>query len=177
MNHELLKAAQRGLAVVDVYLRESHATIQPEYDPTSESAPKLAYQHKFYVKNTSSFEAPKGGDGFKTIRYYVATGLRLLPPNLADEEKEPSELAKHVKAEITAEFVSEYKIIDPGLSQQAIEEFGKHNTVLHIWPYWRELIQTMCARMRLAQIVLPMYRVQRPIEDEKTSETSNEKSI
>lgn len=177
MKHDLLTAAQNGLAVVDVYLRESNAVVYQEHDPISENAPKLAFQHKFFVKKTSTFRAPEGGDGFRILRFYVATGLRLLPPNLADEEKEPNGLGKHIRAEITAEFVSEYKIIKPDLSQEAIDEFGKYNTMLHIWPYWRELIQSMCARMRLAQIVLPMYRVEPENSEKKASESKNEKNV
>lgn len=159
MNHELITAAQKGLALVDVYLRESRSTMHAEYDPKSESAPKLAFQHKFFVKHVAGFTVSEEGNNFELVRYYVTTGLRLLPTDLADVAKESDELAKHAKAEIAAEFVSEYKLINPDLSKEAIEEFGKYNTMLHIWPYWRELIQSMCARMHLAQIVLPMYRV------------------
>lgn len=172
MNRELIKAAQDGLALVDVYLRESHSSIHAEYDPKSENAPKLAFQHKFFVKHVAGFMVSEEGENHELVRYYVATGLRLLPTNLADAEKEPDELTKHAMAEITAEFVSEYKIIKPDLSKEAIEEFGKYNTMLHIWPYWRELIQSMCARMRLAQIVLPMYRV--PVVTEPTKKTAQD---
>jgi uncharacterized protein YbgA (DUF1722 family) len=138
-----------------------------EYDPKSESAPKLAFQHKFFVKHVVGFTVSEEEANFQLIRYHVSTGLRLLPTNLADAERESDELTKHVMAEITAEFVSEYRIIKPDLSKEAIEEFGKYNTMLHIWPYWRELIQSMCARMRMAQIVLPMYRVPKYTEQEK----------
>lgn len=175
MNRELIKAAQDGLAVVDVYLRESHSSMHEEYDPISESAPKLAFQHKFFVKRVVGFTVSEEGVNFEIVRYHVSTGLRLLPTNLADAEIESDELVKHVMAEITAEFVSEYRIIKPDLSKEAIEEFGKYNTMLHIWPYWRELIQNMCARMRLAQIVLPMYRVPKVTEQEKKAAQDIEK--
>lgn len=161
MNRELIKNAQDALAVVDVYLRECHSSLSADYDPKSESAPKLVFQHKFFAKQAAVFKASESEKDIdsKIVRYYVSTGLRLLPADLIETEKEPDELAKQVTAEITAEFVSEYKMTNPDLTQEAIEEFGKYNTMLHVWPYWRELIQNMCARMRLAQIVLPMYRV------------------
>lgn len=172
MNHELIKAAQDGLALVDVYLRESHSSLHAEYDPKSESAPELAFQHKFFVKRVAIFPASEEENSIEIVRYYVATGLRLLPTHLEDVGKEPDELAKHVKAEIAAEFVSEYKLVNRDLSKAAIEEFGNYNTMLHVWPYWRELIQSMCARMRLAPIVLPMYRLPKKVagSEKKTAQ-------
>jgi hypothetical protein len=44
-------------------------------------------------------------------------------------------------------------------TQQELEAFAQTNGVFNAWPYWREFVQNMFARMNLPQPALPLYRL------------------
>lgn len=169
MNKELLKKAQGALAIEDIYLHECRTTVYPGFDPKLPS-PTLSMQFRMKTKNVSGYEIEKdNGEKMDIVRFDVETGLRIVSPEITkidEETTKPEDLTKHIKAEITASFIAEYRLLNKEIGEpeqrQALEEFGKYNVGYHIWPYWREFVQTMCARMLLPNIVLPMYRVVDP---------------
>lgn len=96
----------------------------------------------------------------KLIRIHLSAGLRFISAGLSEEiEKNPAELEKHVRAEITASFIAEYQLTCDNLEQEAIEEFAKVNAGFNVWPYWREYVQNLCSRMHLPIAILPLYQV------------------
>lgn len=42
--------------------------------------------------------------------------------------------------------------------EDALQYFAELNGVYNIWPYWRELVQTVTGRVGLSAIVVPVYR-------------------
>jgi len=44
------------------------------------------------------------------------------------------------------------------VSQEQLNTFAKFNGVFNAWPYWREFVQSMVARMNLPTLTLPMFR-------------------
>jgi len=44
------------------------------------------------------------------------------------------------------------------VSQEQLNTFAKINSVFNAWPYWREFVQSMVARMNLPPLTLPMFR-------------------
>lgn len=40
----------------------------------------------------------------------------------------------------------------------ALEHFASLNGPYNAWPYWRELVQTVCGRAGIAAIVIPVFR-------------------
>jgi len=158
MNKELLKKAQDSLAIDDVYLRESQAAINPEFDPkfTHEN---LQLQYKLTPSQISQIEV-ESSDGKKenVIRIETKTAMRLIASGVEQEALvKPEEAQKHVKVQITAVFIAEYRLINGDIEREAIDEFAKYNVGYHVWPYWREFVQNLCSRMLLPNIVLPMY--------------------
>ena len=61
------------------------------------------------------------------------------------------------------------------VTRRELEDFAETNGVFNAWPYWREFIQNMFARMDLRQPTLPLYRVAAPSKD-KAKEDSKGKS-
>ena len=39
-----------------------------------------------------------------------------------------------------------------------LEAFAQINGIFNAWPYWREFVQNMAARMGLPQLVIPVFR-------------------
>jgi len=62
---------------------------------------------------------------------------------------------------IEATFLARYKFADPAkpASKIEIEAFRKSHAVLAVWPYLREFVQTVAARMGFPTEPLPMLRV------------------
>jgi hypothetical protein len=67
-----------------------------------------------------------------------------------------------VYVEITTEFCAQYDLsgtVDENALRPALEEFSRYNVGYHVWPYWREYVQSVCARIGIPPIPVPMYRL------------------
>jgi hypothetical protein len=42
--------------------------------------------------------------------------------------------------------------------EDALQHFAELNGAYNVWPYWRELVQTVAGRVGLAAIVVPVFR-------------------
>ena len=161
MNKELLQKAINSLIIEDIYLHQSQSSISPDFDPKVANQ-QLSVQFRIGAKKIQQLEVQREGEKEtnKIYRIFVDAGLRLVQADLTDEIlKNPQEVEKFVKAEITAIFVTEYRLTQDALDKEAVEEFAKQNAGFHAWPYWREFAHSMCKRMLLPEIILPMYRI------------------
>ncbi len=61
--------------------------------------------------------------------------------------------------------------VDP----QTLTTFAETNGVYNAWPYWREFVQSMFARMGLPPVVLPVLRVREAMEETAAEEVEQEK--
>ena len=176
MNNELLQKAISCLAINDVYLRETHATLNKDFDP------KIANQSldthlRFAAERVEGIDAEQitvassDKQTVKLARIHLGAGLRFVSGGFSEEtQNNPEEIVKHIKAEISATFIAEYRITCSDLGFDAIEEFAKQNAGYHVWPYWREYVQSVCSRMQLPQVVMPMFRL--PTSKKITAEES-----
>lgn len=58
---------------------------------------------------------------------------------------------------LRATFRLEYSLSEPR-PREKLEAFAKMNTPFNVWPYWREYLHNLLARMDVPPIVLPVYR-------------------
>lgn len=175
MSDELLQKAIGCLSISDVYLRETQSTINKDFDPKIANQ-SLGTQLRFSAERVDGIDAElvvgasNDKQAVKLVRIHILAGLRFVSGGLSDETlNNPEELAKHIKAEINASFIAEYRITCDELSIDAIQEFAQRNAVYHVWPYWREYAQSICNRMQLPQVIMPMFQL-KPIEKKVISE-------
>ena len=72
--------------------------------------------------------------------------------NIVDGSDSPDP-AFHVEAE----FLLDYTISSlEGISDEHLQAFGKMNGIYNAWPYWREYVQSMTARMGFPPLALPV---------------------
>lgn len=105
----------------------------------------------------------------------------------ADDEKTPSELRVrvhfliNVKANedgtelfrMKATFEALYGL-NRGMPEDtvaAIGAFTSTNTMLHVWPYYRELVQTTTWRMGIPPFPLPLFRISDTVPDKKSAKS------
>jgi hypothetical protein len=161
---DILRRIQGALVPFDVYLKRTELSVADSFDP-KQSPPELGIQIRHEVlRETQTLELfePEGPEErTKALRFTVQTGVRFVAE--PDSTTEAAEVA--VCAEVEAVWVIEYRIQKPDAVDQAgIDAFGQTGNVMyHVWPYWREFIHASCARLRLPQIILPMFQVKKRV--------------
>ncbi|HEU0076950.1 MAG TPA: hypothetical protein VFQ76_04830 [Longimicrobiaceae bacterium] len=84
---------------------------------------------------------------------YVYVDLRFTASH-EDVERVQSELV-----DLTATYQLAYTLESAAeYPEDALQYFAELNGVYNIWPYWRELVQTVTGRVGLSAIVVPVYR-------------------
>ncbi len=175
MNQELIKQASQSLAIQAVYLRSSQIRckenfLPPWFQTDFALTPQLRYgatgKLRFIVpEQTATDDAPR------LVLFYFATGVRLIDDaalTAADQESTIPDEAVYL--EIECEFCAHYQLAptaDIEALGPALEEFGRYNLAYHVWPYWREYVQSVSVRMAIPPIPIPMYRVPAPDRSEK----------
>lgn len=153
-----LKKAIAALRVTEIYPRSLNVSVRDDFDSSSEPA-ELVVQWRHYLKNISVTEkhGPEEGkdNTQRSVLFTIETGLRYVTDPEADlDDVDDSAIG----VEILADFRATYSASEE-LDKECLEEFGNTNALYHVWPYWRELIQSTCARFGLPPMVLPMYQV------------------
>ncbi len=164
MNDELLKKAISVLNIQSVFLKKATTRCKDAFiPPFFDSEVILIPQHRgaptgdFAVLDTQS-ENQVNKD--KTVVFSFAAGARLVEKESADKAN-PVELDDSIVfVEITAELCAHYNVPGELVIEEyeaAFEEFGRHNVGYHVWPFWREFVQSTCNRMGIPPIPVPFF--------------------
>ena len=116
-------------------------------------------------KKNTEIETYRGIDKVKAITlqsgdkewfeysFFYAVGIRLIESN-ESKEKEGENVAPLV--EITSIFNAVYRSAEK-IENNVIEEFSKDNVGYHVWPYWREFVQSASTRLNIPPLETPLY--------------------
>ena len=162
-SESVLQQAIKGLAIMDVVLRESSIKPTAKFDPLLElaQAEDALIQSKHYmigheVAETGSSENKPA----RVLRARFFAAFRVLPADFPKNKLGDTQATDDASLiEITAEFAAYYRVVDVNLPDEAIDVFCNHNVPYHVWPYWREYAQSVSARARLPNFVPPFLRV------------------
>lgn len=81
----------------------------------------------------------------------------------------PIESEQNPAITLRATFELKYRLPkDFKVSRRQLNTFARINGVFNAWPYWREFIQNIVARMNLPPIILPVFRYDDAIKPKKT---------
>ena len=151
---ETLAKAQRGLALLSIFLRKSDCDIAESFTPPFHSATaQIAAQvgnsvPRIRVTDVPNQDASLAGQRFVEYFIDVKATFSLPPTGEAFDEKS-------IIAHVGATFCVIYEL-KTELSAEELSAFGTINGIYHLWPYWREHLNNMCTRMMLPPLVLPM---------------------
>lgn len=141
-NAKVMKGATQlfdVVKIVDVTLVDCRAFLRPGVDGPL----RLAIRKKAHAKRSPS------RDGLCAQINFVLEGR-------VGEEGE-SDIALSIEATYNAV----YEIpADHDANQDALDLFAHTNGTFNLWPYWREFVQTTSARMGLAGLTVPTYRIE-----------------
>jgi hypothetical protein len=134
--------------IVDVRLVQTTGRIWPDWDPTSHPKIQLNITHKSRCKQ-------------KDTTLLAEVDFRL-SGSVADDP------AKKVVS-LSAVLELTYKLSkEVDLTPRQLNAFGNLNVLYNAWPYWREFVQDMAARMGLPRLVVPVFRIARPVSASST---------
>ena len=143
-----LQKAIDSLEIEDVYLREVEALCVGDFEPKFADFEALTFQTRHFVRESSIVELDGGSC---LLRVFVDLGARWVDDSGKDEDMSP-------KARVEAVFVAEYRMRER-LNQANIDAFCLQNVSYHVWPYWRELLNSHCTRMHLPRVTLPTVQL------------------
>ena len=121
-------------------------------DPLTVSPETLSLQHKCSTEYHTSFDAEK--------RTFLCN-FRVA----AFDGKEPTKLIMKIEASFCTSYVLTSQP-DPLIPEDEIDFFLEYhedimtiNPISHAWPYWREFVQSMSARMGFPALTVPLLEI------------------
>ena len=163
MDKDLLDKAVNALSIQGVFLHSANCRCKV-VPPFLDTEVTLIPQHRGGPTGRFTiFENVVNADyGTRTVVFSFGAGTRLIDSEAAAKSSSAEVSDDFVIVEFTAEFCAHYSLpadLEVTELNAAFEEFGRHNVGYHVWPYWREHVQSMCGRMGLPTIPVPFYVV------------------
>lgn len=164
MNEELLEKAIKVLNIQGVFLRNATTRCKDGFiPPFFGKEVTLSPQHRgaptghFVIFDSRSEHQ---GHETRTVVFNFTAGTRLVDKDAVLEGGSADLEGNTVYIEITAELCAHYNIpadLDIEDHEAAFEEFGRRNAGYHVWPFWREYVQSTCSRMGIPPIPIPFF--------------------
>lgn len=147
-----LAKISRSTELTGLFLLNAQVDRDPEIGVFKDIGAKFEHTGKLYQRD---------GDLFKA---HVSISVRGLNKDDADES--PLVIIK-------GEYLVSYKIVDNlELDDAELDIFCSINALYNVWPYFRQLVSSMCNKMYIPQLLLPLLRIvqEKEVESEKEIE-------
>lgn len=145
-----LDQAKKTLSIRSVFLRESNVVLDNELDPAELGLRTTETQSFKLIAKVNEISVESDGSQWFEYIFFYAVGVRLVDKSDSGDG-EPKSLLQ-----ITATFNPRYKSVEK-LDSTQIEAFSERNVGYHVWPYWREFVQSSCSRLNVPIIQIPHY--------------------
>lgn len=136
----------KKLHIRSVNLRGSNITVNNEFDP--EGAENIDGITQTY-REAEGFQSTKFMKGEGEVFCYdfrYNAGVRLIMKT--DEEAAAQDAGFEPLIEIAASFDARY-VSEINLPEEFLVSFAEQNVGYHVWPYWREYVQSACSKIGL----------------------------
>jgi hypothetical protein len=168
MDQKLIKQAADALSIRAVFLHQSSLKLKEKFIPQFVENDDLMLVPQYRGGPIGECDLlTESGAGKKnkvtTVVFFFSAGIRLVDKRSLDTAgSAPDSEANDIYVEIEADFALHYRLkdeVDAGKLTKAFEEFGRFNIGYHAWPYWREYVQSTCARVGIPTIPVPMFQL------------------
>lgn len=157
---DAFEMAKKNLCFESVCLRSSHVELKEDSDARSWGDLSITTQS---YKGTSAFveeqvevEGDSESSPFWIYTFMYNTALRTLPEDEEALTESPDfKPLIEIKVVWAARYISKEQIDPDGL-----KEFSVDNVGYHVWPYWREYVQSTSFRMGIVEHAprVPLYQ-------------------
>ena len=153
--NDRLKDAIQNLAIQSVNIKESKVFVRDEIDPQTMDRNQTL---------TQSFRGAAGlreisltianGQDLWDYRFFYSVGVRLIwTHELENSTAEKYQPLVEIAGIFEARYLSTKQIVKDELVAFSAEHVG-----YHVWPYWREYVQSSCSRIGyFPAILVPFY--------------------
>ena len=155
-NREDLDAAKNSLTLRDIRLRSSAIDVEIDDDKTvadllfDRDRNFQSHRGASKIIETES-ESDVESKFLYTIRYMVA--MRLIKNTDDTHAQEDAEGLVTIVATFDASYFSPVK-----LTKEELDAYAENNVGYHVWPYWREYVQSTCQRIGMEpSFPIPVY--------------------
>lgn len=150
--------AVAALEIADIFLIEASSRVIHDFNNQAQLL-DVDSKHSFQVESSGLHQtrtAQETGEEIHIIRYFVTGGLRMLKPDVPREKGEF--IADDFLAEVHAKFAVDYS--SPKGFEKDIDAVAAFSTnaQFHAWAYWREVVHSQLAQMRLPRVTIPMFK-------------------
>ncbi|TDN64282.1 hypothetical protein [Scandinavium goeteborgense] len=151
---ELLRVAIENLAIFSVNLRNTKVEMNESFNSLNINTTQKKNQSFRNVVKIELIEMVREDDPNNKKLFYsflYDAGARLISPESADESNDEDAILT-IEACFEAIYVAKKE-----LTEEELEAFGSNNVGYHVWPYWREYLQSTCSRIGVNPIRTPFY--------------------
>lgn len=164
LNRGALNKAIDALHIHDIGLRAASLDVDQDRFLRLDQS-KLQVQLKWHPVRSCIDEAENKESGEKKFFFAVEIGTAVRMIDKSPDTEIPKDAKPCVVIE--ASFVARYLMRNGSdIPHEALDEFATKNVIYHVWPYWREYLQSTCVRAQLPPFTLPMF-VMRPKPEAK----------
>ncbi len=153
--NESLKSAQSSLHIQAVNLRDSKISVRSDIEiSTIDRSNTVSQVYRAVIQiQEASFSDAKEKEHW-VYSFIYTSGIRLI---FLEEEESSKEEAYKPVMEIVGDFSAKY-FSKSKLSQEEVDIFCEDSVGYHVWPYWREYVQSTCSRIGLSPTLeVPIY--------------------
>lgn len=147
-----LKKCVDNLLIQSVVLKKLLVELNDNIDAEDFNDSLLSHPQELrFVKQIRQFKSDEG----ELWNYKINTviGIRFITNENIDNDTTIDPIL-----EIKSEFIAQYESACE-LTQDEINQFSEKHVYFHVWPYWREVIQSSCARLGISPLIIPPLRV------------------
>ncbi|MDH5369598.1 MAG: hypothetical protein OEW99_06215 [Gammaproteobacteria bacterium] len=171
MDENLIKA-QKHLRIQSVNLTTSTINVKEDIEFALLDRSKTMTQGFRYVLRVKEITL-KDDNKIWDYRFMYEIGLRLIFSEDEEISKEDDDFEPifGIISNFEAKYFSDVKLDD-----KELKAYSAHNVGYHVWPYWREYVQSSCTRIGLSPVLeVPVYII--PNKEEKIKKKTKKKAI
>lgn len=153
--NDCLKNAQNSLCIQSVNLKESKVFVRDEVDlPVLDRNETVAQSFRAVARVKEISLTNSDGENIWDYRFIYSVGVRLI---YLDEEEKSIKSDYNPILEMVGVFEAKY-LSEKQLAKEEQKAFSVDNVGYHVWPYWREYVQSSCARTGFSPAIeVPVY--------------------
>ena len=141
--------AKESLIIKSVNLRNSYIALNDDIEPFELKEKDTEIQSFRGVEKVKELSIQSEEEDYWEYNFFYAVGVRVI-------EEMDNENEVNLFLEIKACFNALYRANEK-LDVEVIKAFSKQNVGYHVWPYWREFVQSSCTRLNVSPLEIPFY--------------------
>ncbi|WP_341674978.1 hypothetical protein [Niveibacterium sp. SC-1] len=163
--------ADSPLEIRRIYVRESALWMAPGFDPTMPGQHLQGSFRSYDGRVDCRLMELSDGSQVRSCLFLARFEFRYteVPPGVNTLSLDAALVAPAV-AEVSATIAADYACLRSEFPSMAVlQEYGRTNGMVHMWPYWREYCQNALMRMVLPHTTMPLLNLRRKEEAERSA--------